>query len=333
MSMLCPQCSTSYEQRLHCPTCGVRLLYRDGRDRRGAGGGWRQTPWGRILIGVVLAQGLFYGLRHLYAGVALGLQAQGAAVEGAASFSNVLLLQALQLAALALGAVMAGAGQPRGFVLGCMVGVWNGVFSVLFGPSEFLSAVALYGQPLVHAAFGALAGWAGSTVWKPVLFPGPGGSRVVRKQPLPRLRAPILAGPVAWTRVSLGAVIAVVGTLSAKFLFEWLLDISGGRLGTSSALQDKLVTWEIQSLAVVLGGALAGATTLNGLKQGLFVGLLTSAGLAGFNLANHHATFELIALTLVGSFGLSLAGGWFGGQLLPPITPKVRLGHEFSATA
>jgi hypothetical protein len=332
--MLCPQCSTCYEQRLNCPACGVRLLYRDSGDRRGSGGaGWRQTPWGRILIGILLAQGLYYGLRHLYTGVALGLQAQGAAAEVAASFSNVLMLQALQLLALALGAAMAGAGQPRGFVLGCMVGVWNGVFSVLFGPSEFLSAVALYGQPLVHSAFGALAGWGGSTVWRPVLISAPDGSRVLRKQPLPRLRAPLLAGPVAWLRVSLGALIAVAGTLSAKFLFEWILDLSGGRLGTSSALLDKLVTWEIQSLAVVLGGALAGATTLNGLKQGLYVGLLTSAILVGFNLANHHASLELFALTLLGSLGLSVAGGWFGGQLLPPITPRVRLGHEFSASA
>ena len=27
MAMVCPQCAGSYEQRLQCPTCGVRLLY------------------------------------------------------------------------------------------------------------------------------------------------------------------------------------------------------------------------------------------------------------------------------------------------------------------
>jgi hypothetical protein len=308
------------------------LLYRDSRDgRRNWRADWRQTPWGRIFIGIVLAQGLFHGLRHLYAAVSLILQAQGAAPEGTASLSNILLLQAFQLIALAFGAVMAGAGQRQGFVLGSMVGVWNGVFSVLFGPSEFLSAVALYGQPLIHAAVGALFGWVSATVWRPIS--GPGNSRLLRKQPLPRQSTPLFAGRIAWLRVCLGSVIAVAGTLSAKIVFEWMLDASHGGLSTTSALQDKIVTWEIQTLAVMLGGALAGATTSNGLKQGLCVGLLTSAVLAGFKVNNDHATPELLVLTLVGEFGLSLVGGWFGAQLLPPVVPKVKLGHEFSATA
>jgi hypothetical protein len=332
MSMLCPQCSTFYEQRLHCPTCGARLLYRDSQDRKGGrGASWRQTPWGRIFIGIVLSQGLYYGLRHLYLGVALSLQAHGAIPESAASFSHILLLQALQLIALGVGAVMAGAGQRQGFVLGCMVGVWNGVFSVLCGPSEFLSAVALYGQPLIHAAFGALAGGAGSLVWTPIPASSPLGSRVLRKQSLPHRREPLFAGPIAWWRVSLGSVIAVVGTLTAKILLDWVLDHSGGKLSTSTDLQDKIVTWEIQSLAVILGGALAGATTANGFKQGLCVGVLTGIGLACFSSTNQHSTMELIALTPVGAFCLSLVGGWFGGQLLPPVVPKIRLSHELGA--
>ncbi len=330
MSMLCPQCSTFYEQRLHCPACGVRLLYRDSRDHTGRwGASWRQTPWGRIFIGIVLAQGLFYGLRHLYTGVLLGLQAQGAAPESLASVSNVLLLQALQLIALALGAIMAGACQRSGLILGCMVGIWNGVFSVLFGPAEFRSAVALYGQPLIHAAFGALAGWIGSTFWKPI--PASGTSRVIRKQPLPKRAVALFAGPIAWIRVCLGSVIAVLGTLAAKILLDWMLDHSGGRLATSTDLQDKIVTWEIQSLAVILGGAFAGALTSNGFKQGLCVGLLTGIGLACLSSSSHHSTVELIALTPIGAFGLSLVGGWFGGELLPPVVPKVRLGHELGA--
>jgi hypothetical protein len=330
MSMLCPQCSTFYEQRLHCPACGVRLLYRDNRDRKGRwSASWRQTPWGRIFIGIVLAQGLFYGLRHLYAGVSIVLQEYGAAPDKGASFSNVLVLQALQLSALAVGAVMAGVSQRQGAILGCMVGVWNGVFCVLLGPSEYLSAVALYGQPLIHAAFGALAGWVGATFWKPI--PPSAASRIVRKQPLPRRAVKLFAGPVAWIRVCLGSVIAVMGTLTANIFLNWVLDHSYGKLSTSTDLQDKLVTWEIQSLAVVFGGVLAGAMTSNGFKQGLFVGVFTGIGLACFSTNNQHSTMELIALTPIGAFGLSLVGGWFGGELLPPVVPKVRLGHEMGA--
>src|SRR5215468_9170354 len=70
MAMVCPQCNVSFEQRWHCPTCGVRLLYQAQQTRVGRGvlGGaaqWQQTPWGRIFIGLLLAQGLYYGLRHL----------------------------------------------------------------------------------------------------------------------------------------------------------------------------------------------------------------------------------------------------------------------------
>src|SRR5690348_11515271 len=70
MSMVCPQCHGSYSQRLHCPACNVRLEYRTGASGRrpalsGDRNAWQHTPWGRILIGLLLAQGLYYGLWHL----------------------------------------------------------------------------------------------------------------------------------------------------------------------------------------------------------------------------------------------------------------------------
>ena len=59
----------SYDQRLQCPTCGVRLLYdfRGPRPKttREPAARWQQTPWGRILIGLVLAQGLYFALYML----------------------------------------------------------------------------------------------------------------------------------------------------------------------------------------------------------------------------------------------------------------------------
>jgi hypothetical protein len=333
MSMLCPQCQTFHEQRLHCPACGVRLLYRDSRERDGRKG-WRQTPWGRILIGLVLAQGLFFGLRHLYTGVLMGIQAQGAVPESLGTFSGLVLLQALQLCALFLGGVLAGAGHRHGAAIGCMVGVWNGVISVFYGPTEFLSAVSLYGQPMIHAACGAVAGWFGSMIWKPLGDSAEQvASRLIRKKPLPKQRVHPFAGPVAWVRVSLGAVLAVAGTLSAHYLFRLALDTSGGRLSTATALQDKIVTWEIQALTVMLGGALAGANTTNGFKQGLFVGLFTSFGLISFSLTHNQATLELISLTFTSSFGLGLLGGWFGSQLLPPVIPRVRLNNDLGAAS
>jgi hypothetical protein len=326
MAMVCPQCRTNYEQRLQCPTCGTRLLYRDGAAVKGqrTGSGWQQTPWGRILIGLLLAQGLFYGLRHLLTGVLLVLQDGGQ--EPGSALQGVVLFQALQILALLLGGLLAGCGQRSGVLLGAVVGVWNGVFSVLalVGPGQALTAVALYGQPLIHMAFGAAGGWVGCSIWKPLPLPAaPGASRPVRKAEPARRQRPLFSGRIAWLRVLLGSALAVAGSLSATLVFETVLKYSGDRLSASTELQDWLVTWEIRALALLAGGALAGSTTSNGPKQGLCVGMLTTAVLLGAQSSHHTAT--LATLTLIGSVSLALAGGWFGSQLLPPVVPYKRV--------
>src|SRR5262249_23503666 len=104
MAMVCPQCNGTFEQRLHCPACGVRLLYRAGPSlaRRTPGAetaSWQQTPWGRILVGLLLAQGLYYSLRHL---CTAGLLASGddAAHNAWDTLYGLVLQQALQGVAL-----------------------------------------------------------------------------------------------------------------------------------------------------------------------------------------------------------------------------------------
>src|SRR5262245_65755160 len=80
MAMVCPQCKTSFDQRLQCPHCDVRLIYHESAGRAGnvplvGAGAWQQTPWGRIFIGLLLAQGLYYGLRHLCVAALLAVNA------------------------------------------------------------------------------------------------------------------------------------------------------------------------------------------------------------------------------------------------------------------
>ena len=70
MAMVCPQCNGSFEQRLQYPTCNVRLLYQASSRRRRSliGHGedsWQQTPWGKLFVGLLLAQGIYYVLRSL----------------------------------------------------------------------------------------------------------------------------------------------------------------------------------------------------------------------------------------------------------------------------
>ncbi|HVS39623.1 MAG TPA: hypothetical protein VMS17_28965 [Gemmataceae bacterium] len=331
MAMVCPQCAASYEQRLQCPTCGVRLLY----DFRGQKTKtvkpvtrWQQTPWGRIVIGLVLAQGLYFGLQHALLGLLEMLNNQGLVKWTWTSVSGLVFLQILQILSLAAGCVLAGGGQQRGVMLGALVGVWNGVLSVLLDPllhpnfvPAGLTMLTLVGVPLLHIAFGTFGGWIGCTIWRPVHTDMPAlPGQATRKQAVaPRRMSPI-AGRVAWFRVLLGAVTAAAGYMTAGAVFAFLIDFSAGRLTSDGWWQDRVVTWEIQALAILIGGAVAGYNTGNGLKQGLFVGLAASFFLMAILFGVNRSAPEIAVLTVAGCFCLCAVGGWFGGTLFPPVS-------------
>lgn len=327
MAMVCPQCSTAYEQRWQCPMCGSRLLFQDIGRTPVRSVPWRQRPWGRILIGIVLAQGLFYGLRHLLTSGLLAVQEREAVELMWTTSSGVLLLQGVRIFSLMVGAVFAGAGQRQATFLGAMVGAWNGVFSVLWlqGPAQALTAIALLGQPLLQTAIGAVGGWVGASFWKPLSLTTAEETPLPRKRPnFLRRNLTLFTGPIAWVRVSLGVILAVAGTLMATVLFEKILDLGHGALATTDEMQDRLITMEMKALALILGGALAGATTRNGLKQGFCVGLMASVILIGIEMNYVESWVKLACYTVLAAFAFSLVGGWFGSQLFPPIHPRRR---------
>jgi hypothetical protein len=327
MAMVCPQCNGLFEQRLQCPTCGIRLLYqaapsRAARGAPGEGAQWQQTPWGRILIGLLLSQGLYYGLRHLCTAGLLATR-DDASRTAWHSLTGLVLLQALQGVSLLLGGMLAGAGKRQGVIFGAVVGVWNGVISILVmsAAGYQLTAVAFYGQPVLHTAFGALGGFVGSLVWRPLPTLAPLGPR--RSGPLLKTskKTSLLDGPVAWGRVIAGSAVAAGGTIWAKLILEMVLESAEGVLNIDSHMQAQLVTMEITALATLAGSALAGATTANSLKQGLFVGLGTSAVIVGLLLAANQMAIHPIIFMASNAVALSMAGGWFGGQLFPPVAP------------
>jgi hypothetical protein len=323
MAMVCSECGKTYEQRLSCPLCGVRLTFLERpRARRwfpGRSPGWQQTLWGRILLGLCLAQGLLYGLRQLLTGLLLVQQGEGDLPHTWSTPAGLVLLESLRLATVLVAGVLAGGGHRHGLLLGALVGMANGLLTLFLqpGPSPAVSAVELCGQPLLQGAFGALGGGLGCFVWPPLPIDQRGPEQVKRKRIFARRN--LLGGRIAWLRVAFGVGIAVAGTLSAAALFDLAINASAGWLATTDELQDRFITWEIKTLALLMGGAFAGATTSNGLKQGLAVGLTTSAILIGIEISRLDQWAQVAALTLVSAFTLSLAGGWFGCQLFPPV--------------
>lgn len=326
MAMVCPQCSGSFEQRLQCPTCGVRLVYHQAA--QGGGGTadsssrWQQTPWGRILIGVLLAQGLYHGLRHLFTA---GLMAAGDDTPGDAwaTLYGLLFLQGLQALGLLVGGALAGAGKRQGLVYGAIIGVWNGVICVVMqgDTANPAAAIALYGQPILQTAFGALGGFIGGLIWRPP--PSLAGPSRARPVPIPSTRQMFSAfsGRIAWGRVLAGAAVAAGGTAWASVILDMVLAASEGKLNITSHVQAQLVTWEITTLAILVGSGLAGATTTNGLKQGLLVGLIASAVLLGVRLGSGVYSVDHLVYTGATTLAMSLLGGWFGGQLFPSLMP------------
>jgi hypothetical protein len=324
------------DERSACPGCGDRSNLPDGQSLvpGNTAARWQHTPWGRILIGLLLAQGIFYGLRHFVTGLQLAVHLQPEASEESAAFWGIVVLQILQAMALLAGGILAGSGQRNGVALGAVVGVWNGVLSGLTPQAigQPFSLVGLYGDPLLQMALGALAGWIGSTIWKPLPVEQPRDAHPVARKAQTRPRAPLFAGKVAPIRVCFGAMFGVCGSLGATGLFQLVEKIGDSNQQPMSTTLDLLVTWEIKALALLAGGIVAGANTQNGLKQGLFVGIVTALILAGVQPRIAERWLEVTVLLFISSLCFCLVGGWFGGQLFPPLAPyRRRYGAEPTA--
>ncbi len=334
MPMVCPQCNRSFEQQFQCPTCDTRLLYhanvRSGTEGPAAAEAqWQHTPWGRILVGVVLAQGLAHGLQLFFLA---GLQATGEAANRL-DWNNpmqVILMQALHGLSLLLGAILTGAGQRRGVFYGSIVGLLHGLITlgIRQWQGDILPEITLCAVPALHMAYGAAGGLLGSLIWRPLptvqFETQPKSNGKLRARVAISIGFSALAGQIAWLRVGMGIALAMCGVMWSSAILKFVLENAPARLSVESASQYQLFSWEVAALATFIAAGLAGATTTNGLKQGLCVGLGTAVLLAGFQLAKADSDLERTGMTVVSALFLSIAGGWFGGQLFPKVYHRPR---------
>jgi hypothetical protein len=329
MYTVCPQCRATFDQAGNCPTCGVRLQLRtharaplapvpeDLTVR------WQNTPGGRLVVGVVVAQGLAHGMQLACTGALLALGEDGSSAIWQTPTGGTVLL-GLQAVALLLAGALAGAGRPFGAFFGLLVGVLSGgLFLVLQRTAgDLLAAATTVG---VASVVGLVGGCLGGIIWKPLpaLQANVDGKGAGGRTPARRGES-ILAGPVAWVRVFVGAAIAACGVFWPGVIVGLLLEAGMGRLRLHSPLQAHLITWEVAGLLLLLGGAVAGATTRNPLKQGVFVGLLAVILLTGNQIAARNLDADFILV--MGSIILLLCGlgSWFGGQVFPPVAPLRR---------
>jgi hypothetical protein len=319
---------------------------------------WQQTAWGKTLIGLLLAQGLYYGLLMLIrtVGSAMGEEPSH---EWMRSFNGLMVVQAMQLVSLLAGGMVAGAGQRRGVIYGAVVGLYNGVLFLIVHVQVLgiaLQPVALATLPVLQIAFGTVGGFIGNRIWKPIQplqtlpteeggigapAPKPPTDITVPPPKLPKVSP--FAGPVNWPRVAAGTFVAVIGTYGAQSIFAFIMRSSPEIQPLDTQRQAQFLTWEISVLALMLGGTLAGSNSTNGMKQGLVVGffasfllvvmylwrgetkesesttlLFTLLGFKGSALA------ERIIFTVLSVLPLGIVGGWFGGQLLPPVIAPPR---------
>jgi hypothetical protein len=357
MPRQCPRCKSSLGNEPKCPTCGFQVVSplevrRPARQRAGSPAGkWQQTAWGKTLIGLLLAQGLYYGLLMLAQAILSAITDEKTRQEWLSSFSGLILKQVMQLVGLVVGGMVAGAGQRRGALYGTIVGVYNAILflAVLMLLPEKPPPILLIAAPLLQTAFGTVGGFIGCRIWQPIQAlaapsgpSGEGGPSGHPERVLPGRRAAKpspLAGPINWVRVAIGTGLAVAGTIGAHSILRIMQNLGetpGEPFDTQR--QAQFLTFEVYALAMIAGGAVGGSNTYNGLKQGLLVGAFASftlicvyiwqgdsttpeAQLLGFKLFGFDVSYLLpkILFTISSVVPLALAGGWFGGQLLPPV--------------
>lgn len=341
MQLYCPSCQTPSIATDRCLRCGDRLITATEAYTPASVGTVvapdpiRPTAPGRIAVGCVAALGLYLALREFTNTLATDPE------WWTSSAGFVLACLVRGVGALG-GGLLAGAGRRSGAITGLIVGLVFGGLLLLadammlgrIGPNEIGVAVGL-------AVLAGLAGTIGGWVWPPEAELPQAAPVVRRGSSLARLAADqkqeLRGRPISWIRVLIGAVIVVAGVAGADMVRTGLKKETGGILNTGSPAQAGMVDLQIAALIALVGAVVAGGGTGAGVRHGVLAGGLAGLGVAvlgsGWTAPVVGGLFELLSSTPPGGTNgpmalalvvmlLCTAGGWFGGQIFPPLVPK-----------
>jgi hypothetical protein len=299
------------------------------------------TPTGRVIVGAVLALGLYLGLRKVVLGAVMASQIDPAnwwsSLEGLSAVCGV------QVLAVIFGAMVAAAGRTGGLAYG---GVIGGLCGGGFLAAELVAGappndLVLYVQPVMLIAVGGIAGVLATRIW---------GAVPVLEMPLPRLKPgsqalelgePEVPRPTAWLRILAGAMVMVAAIAGADRLRSGAQKYSAGMLRVTSVGQGQFLTWQLAVLGVLGGGTLAGAGTGAGIRHGVLAGLFGAVGVLALTAAMDeplspvsfwlrllalgalpHNSPAAIVAAISGLMMLGVVGGWLGGTLFLPLAPE-----------
>ncbi len=171
------------------------------------------------MIGVGLAQGLFYGLYQLIKSLYLAVTGEPLNTS-TMPLVELACIQSLQLIGLLVGSVIAGVARKQAIVLGVYIGVANSILSLLLGqwPAFAFTNYWAFAQPFIQIVVGSVGALVSSLIWKPLAAatlpetPSQMAKKLGAKRP--RL-VKWFGGSISWYRVLLGTVLAVAGSLVA----------------------------------------------------------------------------------------------------------------------
>ncbi len=305
---------------------------------------YRPSALNRIIVGTVLALGLYLALRKLATGWLLANTLEPDAWWLTAEGLRVVF--GVQAIAAIVGAMLAGAGRPLGFFVGATVGVCCGG---LFLAAEVYTTQAaafdlvLLIQPGILLGVGAVAGAVGSRIWPTppdVEKPLPAAPDKLSSIQMGMAEVIEPGRPTAWLRILAGALVMLAAVAFAERFRFTMQKYTEGGLKVESRAQGRFMSWQLASMAALIGAAFAGAGTGAGLRHGIFAGVLAGAGVVGLGIANGKVEPAIefwldrlqlsnlgvndpsVMIVVAGGIALAgAAGGWLGGTLFQPLAP------------